>query len=79
MDIPYFSEMPILVEILLIILGLFFLIEGLSFLSKKEGFVPIITVKKEKNPFAYWIVVSYWLIFGLFLLILVLFSLLEKM
>jgi hypothetical protein len=56
-------------EIFFLLFGLFCLVEGLYFLKIGDAFVPIIHIYKDENPFAFWVVVCFWLGMGLFLLI----------
>lgn len=74
MNIPYLNNMPLWIEILVMLLGLFFLAEGFYCIKRKKAFLPFIEVKKEKNSLAYWAIVVYWLGFGLFFLIIALLS-----
>lgn len=69
MNLPYIHGGPIWAEILVVLFGLFCLGEGLYFLKMEDAFVPIIHIYKKNNPFAFWVVVCFWLGMGLFLLI----------
>ena len=70
MDFYFINDGALWMEILIIFLGIIFIIIGQYCLKKEYVFIPIIYFYKDKNPSVYWIIISYWLGLGIFLIIL---------